>query len=44
LHHLGAGVDLVAQIGGDRRGEVIEQPVQQRWLAEGHRLDHRVVL
>ena len=44
LHHLGAGIDLIAQVGGDRFSEVVEQLVQQLRLAEGHRLDHRIVL
>ena len=44
LHHLGAGIDLIAQVGGDRFSEVVEQLVQQLRLAEGHGLDHRIVL
>ena len=44
LHHLGAGIDLVAHVGGDRIGQMGQQLVQQGGLLEGHRLDHGVVL
>ena len=44
LHHLGTRVDLVAQVVGDGFGEMIQQLVQDLGFAEGHGLDHRVVL
>ena len=44
LHHLGAGINLITEVVGDGLGEVVEQFVQQLRLAEGHGLDHRVVL
>ena len=44
LHHLGAGINLITQVIGDRLCEVVEQLVQDLGFAEGHGLDHRVVL
>ena len=44
LHHLSAGVDLVAKVLGNRFSEVIEQLVQQGRFLKGHGLDHGVVL
>ena len=44
LNHLGAGVDLVAHVGGNRIGEMAQQLVQHRWLLERHGLDDGVVL
>ena len=44
LHHLGAGINLITQVISDRLCEVVEQLVQDLGFAEGHGLDHRVVL
>ena len=44
LDDLRSGINLIPQVGGNRRRKVIEQFVQELWLLEGHLFDDGIVL